>query len=145
MPTSVYVKDLPWQPNRMTGILGVVPIVHKLEVIGNHPIGLEIVGDCALEHYGLAAIGGGAILAGAPILEKPRSGISGGGKSGNYTSMASKLLRRLFPNRLTRFGLFGTRVLGGVIGRMASYAGWALLAADVLMIVDCAYKRIERS
>ncbi|MDH5381449.1 MAG: hypothetical protein OEW75_11385, partial [Cyclobacteriaceae bacterium] len=78
----------------------------------------------------------GAALAewGSATVPK-RGGVGGGGKSGLWTSRASKTLR------VTKWGVkklplrvLGTKTLGALVGRLVPYVGWGLLAYDVVDI-----------
>ena len=75
---------------------------------------------------GAAVQGASAIAAGAPFLPKSlvsdRLGIAGGGRSGKQTSVISALARGFFGQSTTEFGAFGTRSVGGALGRGLSRA-----------------------
>ena len=74
-----------------------------------------------------AALGGGMVLAGAPVLKKRfvMAGSAGG------TSVASKYLARALPQKMPR-RILGTVVLGRAVGRAVPYTGWALLALEAI-------------
>src|SRR5205823_1742074 len=89
---------------------------------------------CAKIYYGLSLEGGGAVLAGARLLDKPAML---GAEEG--TSIASVFFRGVLPYRLP-FNAFGTRVLGGVLGRATPWIGAALLAIDAGGIGSCVHQ-----
>jgi hypothetical protein len=68
---------------------------------------------------------------GAAKVPKP-GGVGGGGKSGKWTSEASKYLRNTNwgKNRLP-IRMLGTKSVGGLLGRIVPYLGWGLLGYDV--------------
>jgi RHS repeat-associated protein len=83
---------------------------------------------------------GGISLAdwGQPKAFKP-GGVGGGGKSGKWTSNASKTLRdvdkaiqsRLKTNVKLPWRLMGVNRIGAALGRIVPWVGWSLLAWDV--------------
>ena len=93
----------------------------------------ECLLNCIKQHYLGEAAAAATIAAGARILPYGQSAISGG--TGG-TSIASIVLRRIFP-KLLKTGAFGTKVLGGVLGRAVPYVGWGLAAYDVGAIGVC--------
>ena len=109
--------------------------------IVRHPNGMDILGECAMEHFGLTASGVAVSASGAKTINKPRTGVSGGGKSGKKTSVASTILRKVFPQKVR--ARLGTKVLGGILGRMVPFAGTAILAYDVISILRCANRKLR--
>ena len=70
-------------------------------------------------------------MAGQPFLDKP-GGLAGGGTT-QGTSLASRVLRKLFPQKVVPNSvaqISGTRVLEGTLGRCVPYAGWGLIAYE---------------
>jgi RHS repeat-associated protein len=80
-------------------------------------------------------IGGtGAALVdwGSATVPKP-GGVGGGGKSGPWTSRASKTLRATrWGAKKIPFRVLGAKTLGAVAGRFVPILGWGLLAYDVI-------------
>jgi RHS repeat-associated protein len=95
--------------------------------------------SCFLDHFGLTKIASGVTIAGQPLLPYPRMPLSAGGEG---TSIASVIFRSIIPKDWTFFGLrvFGTRSLGGILGRAVPWVGWGLLAYDAYEIGKCTKK-----
>ncbi len=98
--------------------------------------------NCFLSQFGLSELGVGiGIAATGPFVDKPRSGVAGGGKAGSKTSIVSKIGGR-FPIPVPGGGsIAGTgnliRGLGRIGGRFLPGVGVALLAYDAYSIGKC--------
>jgi RHS repeat-associated protein len=98
--------------------------------------------ECILENLGLAGAGATAVGLGQPIIS---TRIKIGGKATKGTSLASKGLSKLFPQRLpyqvpaptlSRLGM-KSNVLGRVLGRWVPFVGLGLLFVDAGSIANC--------
>lgn len=117
-----------------------------VDVREDDPTTLELIGQCAAEHYGfnvvLGGLGGTMAILGAPLLSKDGKIL---GKASRRTSIASVTARELFPKKLPRPMLAPTLAApsakaftyGAFIGRWIPWVGWALLVADIAIISFC--------
>jgi RHS repeat-associated protein len=106
------------------------------------PMGLSpsCLGACIKIYYGLTRDAGVTLGLTTPVI--PYAGL--GGATG-ATSVASALLREIFPCRFSReiwaptiSNIFsGTRVSGAVAARWLNVVGWGLAVVDVYGIQDC--------
>jgi RHS repeat-associated protein len=120
------------------------PSIFSKPGISNLPERLSnCIAKCVLEHYGLATVGAGLVVSGAPVI--PKKWVYGKGKDG--TSVASIVCREVFPQRIKSFpaptlrGLsMRSGVLGGVIGRWIPFVGLGLLVIDGVAISFCVEK-----
>ena len=90
---------------------------------------------------GAAAIGAGADIF-PKLLVSDRLGIGGGGRSGARTSVISAVARGFVGRRTMDVGAFGTRSVGGALGRGLSRAsiigGLALEAKSLFSVANAA-------
>jgi uncharacterized protein RhaS with RHS repeats len=108
---------------------------------------LARAGTCALDHYGLGALVGGtgavAVVAGAPVLRYPRSGVDAGRSTGR-TSVLSKMARRIpgefaSPKWAPTLKALGATTLskGAFAARWIPWIGGTMLVVDAAFIAAC--------
>ena len=116
--------------------------VNLLDPMGLSPSFGRCLARCSADQFGITTILGTAgVVSGMPLLKKPF--VTPG--SSPRTSIASKTLSNLFPQKLSRRVLAPTLarplarsiVLGRVIGRWIPIVGWGLLAYDAVSIGLC--------
>jgi len=97
--------------------------------------------QCAADQFGLTALGGAMVVAGAPLVPKRFQSVGASAK----TSLASGTLSRAFPQHLPRAvwaptlnaPWATTRHLGRALGRWTPVAGEVLLVIDGVQIYRC--------
>jgi RHS repeat-associated protein len=126
-----------------------LPGLPKIPIVGPSPI-LSPTPDpclqaCILENLGLGAAGSTAFGLGQPTIP---TRVKVGGNATEGTSIASKRLSKLFPQRLpfdlpaptapTMQGLARrSNILGRVLGRWVPYVGAGLLLVDAGLVANC--------
>lgn len=72
-----------------------------------------------------------------PYVDKPRTGIAGGGKAGNKTSVVSNVAHRLYKKHGKTVGVKVIRAGGRIASRAVPYAGTALFVYDLSVYEEC--------
>nr|WP_200967936.1 hypothetical protein [Pseudomonas aeruginosa] len=72
-----------------------------------------------------------------PYVDKPRTGIAGGGKAGNKTSVVSNVAHSLYKKYGKTVGVKVIRAGGRIASRAVPYAGTALFVYDLSVYEEC--------
>lgn len=103
------------------GILGGIAFDYVVDKIKNRNVDDDYRPDASTAGNAAAGAGTASTL---PTQDKPRTGVSGGGRSGNRTSVASKVNHNLVKNKATQRTV--TKFL-----RKVPYIGTAICAAEL--------------